>query len=545
MRYANHFSTLVTPQNERADSRQVQNSAGGFTFELTPQKRLERFLILGCEGGTYYASERKLTKENAGVVTAALNQDGAAAVEAIAALSESGRAPKNDPSIFALAIACGHSDPAVRRAAEAAVPRVCRTGTHLFQFVSAVENFRGWGRGLKKAVGGWYSSKTADELAYQVAKYQQREGWSHRDVLRKAHIDGLLADSGHRAVYRYVVSGAGGMGERTVARKTGATSHFSGQELPEYLEAFEKLKRATTPGEAMLLIGAYNFTHEMVPSALLKSPEVWEALLQRMPMTAMIRSLARMTAIGLVKPLSSAMGTIVERLGDAERLKKARVHPIQVLSALLTYRQGHGEKGSLSWEPVQQIVDALDGAFYSAFDAIEPTGKRTLLAIDVSGSMQSGVIAGVPGLTPQVGAAAMAMVTARVEKNYHVMAFGHQPRDLPISPRMRLDEVCRVLDGWDGGRTDCAQPMIYAGRNKLSVDVFQVYTDNETWAGHIHPHQALRVYRNGTGIASKLAVVGMTSTGFTIADPRDPGQLDFVGFDAAAPQVLAQFAADA
>ena len=33
------------------------------------------------------------------------------------------------------------------------------------------------------------------------------------------------------------------------------------------------------------------------------------------------------------------------------------------------------------------------------------------------------------------------------------------------------------------GGTDCAQPMIYAKKKKLEVDVFIVYTDCETWTG--------------------------------------------------------------
>jgi len=33
------------------------------------------------------------------------------------------------------------------------------------------------------------------------------------------------------------------------------------------------------------------------------------------------------------------------------------------------------------------------------------------------------------------------------------------------------------------------------------------------------------------------------SNGFTIADPNDPGMLDVVGFDTAAPQLIADFAA--
>jgi 60 kDa SS-A/Ro ribonucleoprotein len=35
----------------------------------------------------------------------------------------------------------------------------------------------------------------------------------------------------------------------------------------------------------------------------------------------------------------------------------------------------------------------------------------------------------------------------------------------------------------------------------------------------------------------------MASNGFSIADPSDPGMLDVVGFDASAPQVMADFAA--
>ncbi len=68
-----------------------------------------------------------------------------------------------------------------------------------------------------------------------------------------------------------------------------------------------------------------------------------------------------------------------------------------------------------------------------------------------------------------------------------------------------------------------------------------VYTGSETWAGAIHPVQALREYREKTGIAAKLVVVGMVSNGFSIADPDDGGMLDVVGFDAAAPAVNADF----
>ena len=91
------------------------------------------------------------------------------------------------------------------------------------------------------------------------------------------------------------------------------------------------------------------------------------------------------------------------------------------------------------------------------------------------------------------------------------------------------------------GGTDCAQPMIYAKKKKLKVDVFIVYTDCETWAGRIHPSEALKRYRASSGIDAKLIVCAMTSNGFTLADPEDRGMLDMAGFDAAAPDVIKQF----
>jgi 60 kDa SS-A/Ro ribonucleoprotein len=63
------------------------------------------------------------------------------------------------------------------------------------------------------------------------------------------------------------------------------------------------------------------------------------------------------------------------------------------------------------------------------------------------------------------------------------------------------------------------------------------------WSSPGDPSQALEQYRQKTGIAAKLVVVGMVSNGFSIADPNDAGMLDVVGFDTATSQVISEFAA--
>ena len=84
--------------------------------------------------------------------------------------------------------------------------------------------------------------------------------------------------------------------------------------------------------------------------------------------------------------------------------------------------------------------------------------------------------------------------------------------------------------------------MTYAIQHNLNVDVFVVYTDCETRIVDIQPSEALKQYREHSGIRdAKLIVVAMTSNGFTIADPDDPGMFDMVGFDSHAPEVMREF----
>jgi 60 kDa SS-A/Ro ribonucleoprotein len=272
--------------------------------------------------------------------------------------------------------------------------------------------------------------------------------------------------------------------------------------------------------------------------------KVWEALLDDMPMEAMLRNLATMTRIGLIKPLGAETKIITSKLRDADAICRSRLHPLKILAALVTYQSGKSVRGENTWTPVQAIVDALNDAFYLAFGNVDPTGKNILLALDVSGSMGSGSIGAMPGMTPRVASTAMALVTANVEPNYHIMGFSHTLIPVPVSPRQRLDDALRITSNIPFGGTDCALPMIYALQNNLKVDAFVIYTDSETYANpRMHPVQALREYRRKTGIQAKLIVVGMLSNGFTIADPDDKGCLDVVGFDTATPSVLSGFIA--
>ncbi len=542
------FITRITSQTQPLPgASQVANHAGGFVFAVDEWTRLRRFLILGVDGPTYYATEQALVKENAEAVRACIALDGKRTVDEIVAISVAGRNPKQHAVTFALAACAAAEDAETRAYALEVLNKVCRTGTQLFLFAGYVEQFRGWGRGLRRAIGGWYVNRDADALALQLVKYQQREGWSHRDLLRLAKPQ-PIRDSQTDLALRWAVG------------KSDATSITNG---PAMIRAFESAKLAETPTASAALVETHRLPWEAVKSEHLRSPEVWSKLIPTMGLGALVRNLGRMTENGTLRTRNEASNTLLQRLADVDGIRKARLHPISVLSALLTYRNGRGVRGRLTWTPITAIVDALDAAFYASFGAVEPAGKRTLLALDVSGSMDGGVIAGVPGLTPKLASAAMAAITLATEPHVETVVFtclgkqqwhsphggshGHRQASgitpLALSKRQRLDDIVSTVSGLPFFGTDCALPMLYAIDKNLTVDHFVIYTDSETWAGAIHPVQALQRYRERSGIAAKLTVVAMTSTGFSIADPRDAGMLDVVGFDTAAPQLMADFAA--
>lgn len=553
--YSNFVASLgVTPQTQPIPGKsQVKNNAGGYSFKLDPWMQLERFLILGTEGGSYYASEQKLTQENAKMIMELLKLDGRRVVDTLVDVSMNGRAYKQNPTLFTLALATSYTDDAtsdyaddLRRYALSKLNDVCRTGTMLFTYVEYTNKMRGWGTGLQKAIGNWYLDRTPDNLATQLVKYRQRGGWSHRDVLRKAHVKvGKLVGvnaitntnqkgkefNSLRGVYDQEHPNAS-----LIAWATGKAEAANSK----LVEGFLRAQKATTAKEFVSLIEEYKLPWEALPTQALNMPEVWVALAPHLGITALLRNLGKMGATGGLVSHSELAKIVNARITDFDAYKKARVHPMQVLLAGNVYAAGKGVKGNNTWNPVSTVVDNLNSAFYASFGALQTTGKRRGLYLDVSGSMTWGSISGTH-LTPRDATAALALVAMNQDPESEIWAFTTNIKRLGITAKTRLNDAIKIVSNLPFGGTDCALPMVEALKNKTELDSFEIYTDSETWAGRSHPVQALKAYRDGMGINAKLIVNGMVSNGFSIADPSDGNSLDVVGFDANVPKVIDDF----
>jgi 60 kDa SS-A/Ro ribonucleoprotein len=543
------INTVRTPQTEPIPGRQkemVRNNAGGFTFGKDLFTKLEDFLILGTTGGTYYVGEREHTYANAQVVFDAVTADGLRAVQLANNISVAGRAPKNFPALFVLAAAFARGDLDARRAARVALPNVARTTDHFAHFWGYYKNLKGKpsGRGsapvmnrlMRSTLADWFTHDDPDRVAFRACKARARktgsgEPFALKDMLRLAKP--TTTDPRVDTLFGWL---------------TGNVDDASAAEVLPSVEKFRIAKAVTRPAEAVTAVQTLRVPWEFLPDEVLDSPEVWTALAETVGMTALIRNLARMTRIGALAPFGKANATAVRRLTDAEALRKARVHPLEVYLALKVYNCGFAQPNpkapARTWTPVAAISDALEEAYELCFAHAEPSGRKLLVAVDSSGSMTTSTGRVVLGGSP-IGhayeiACGLAVTMSRIEKgNVHVIDVDTDVHSSRVTPRTNLREIA----GWrpSGGGTNLALPFAWAQRERMAVDGILVLTDNETWAGRQHPSQALAGYRAAVNPDARVIVASMTAAGHTIADPRDEGVLQVAGFDAALPQLVSGF----
>ena len=471
--------------------------------------RLRRFLILGTDGGTFYASEKDHTLDNIAVVKECIATDPARTVLEAVDVSIRGLAKSNEPAIYVMAMTSMYSVSLEN------MPKVVRTSTHLFTYIDMIKKLkpRGFGNALRRAIGNWYAAKNDEQVAYQLIKYRQRNGWTHRDVM-------MHGRPSHREVYKYVKPDAE-IDLMKISPKAGDLLRYADQAI-----------HATSLSDVIEAIQVANIPWECVPTNMLNDPMVWYELFAAgaVPYMATVRNFNRFLKMGdnfLIEKASKI-------IGDPLVIRKSKVHPIQLLNA---------------WKANNNHVAArvFEDAFEHAYVNVEPTGKRIMIGVDVSGSMDSPVDRKTHNwgaaltLTHREAVVATATVMHEVEPaNIDIVAFSDGLVPMRFYPKLSTNiQTTSKLRFSD---TDCTLPMAFAAQNHLKYDAFVILTDNETNMNRFPPAEVLRRYRKESGVEDcKLVVMATTATKFSIADPDDANMLDIVGFSPDAPAVVSQF----
>ena len=210
------------PQTCKFNIDQVLNCSGGYVWKLTPIEHVNRYLVLGGakDMGNYYKQADEVSHECAlSVLQMIRTPDTSQFVQLcdlLKAVSLGGRAPKQEPVLLSVAAAIVFAKNSKEKEIAFETAKVCiRIPTHMFMLAGFVRDLsmaktvhkgKGWGTGFRKAMAHYYLSHTGRELAYHMTKYQNREGWTHADMIRMLHINpATLADDGARLMFDYVM----------------------------------------------------------------------------------------------------------------------------------------------------------------------------------------------------------------------------------------------------------------------------------------------------------------------------------------------------
>jgi 60 kDa SS-A/Ro ribonucleoprotein len=518
-----------TPQSQPIPGREtemIQGRSGGWMFDAGVWNMLRRCLLIGTAQSTYYADKRELSNDFVSVVQECIKIDPDRVAAEILYASD-GRAINNSAPLFALVWLSMGETPEAKKAFQELFPQVVRTGSHFYEWLSYTKSLRGFGKVVREVGKKWLTREDVKGLAYQLLKYQQRYGFTHRDALRLFHVKPPTED--HNQLFNWITKGW----------------EFLPTEIPSEALAqvwwYEWLKR--NPDQTHKAIAQGHLTHEMAAPVGKMDKSAWQLLFNEMPIGAMLRNLGSLTELGVLKADEPANLERVEAvLSDRQYLRKGRIHPIDVLKALKTYQSG-GQLGrsQKTWNPVGRIVDILELALEISFDIAEPTNKVFMHAVDISGSMSCGTVSSV-GLTCCEIATTMALVTAKAEKNYAIRGFSTDFVDLGITKQDSFSSAMKKARDRNFGGTDASVAYDWMIKNKFKADVVCFWTDSESWAGRRHPAQALAEYRQKVNPNAKAVYVTLAPYQITLVDPKDPLSWDLSGFDPGTPRLIQMLA---
>ncbi|MGL5871904.1 MAG: TROVE domain-containing protein [Xenococcaceae cyanobacterium] len=536
-----------TSQNQPIPGREsemIQGRSGGYMFDAGIWKMLRRCLLIGTAQSTYYANKNELTGDFVETIKRAVAEDASRVAEEIIYASD-GRSINNSAPILALVLLSMGETPEAKRAFMEIFSQVVRTASHFYEWLSYTKSLRGFGKVIREVGKTWLAKEDVKALAYQLLKYQQRHGFQHRDALRLFHPTPPTED--HNLLYNWVTKGW--------------------SELPSEIPSdalaqiwwYEWLKR--NPDKTHEAIAKGRLTHEMAAPVGRMDREAWQLLFDEMPIGAMLRNLGSLTQLGVLQEDAKSEDTsnkssasIVKAkknldrveavLNDKNYLRRGRIHPIDVLKALKTYQSGGSiGRSQKTWIPISRITDILEKAVELAFDVVCPTNKVFMHAVDVSSSMSCGVVNSV-GLSCCEIATAMALVTAKAEKNYVIRGFANDFRDLGITKNDSFGSALKKAKNQNFGGTDASVAYDWMIKNKFKADVICFWTDNESWAGYKHPTQALAQYRQKVNPDIKAVYVTLAPYNISLVDPQDPLSWDLAGFDPGVPRLIQMLATD-
>ena len=440
MASTNLFSTI---RGALMPSATVRNEAGGLAYARTPESALALYAATGCFNGTYYASDEQQLER--ALQLCAQVDPGFVARTAIYARQVAHM--KDMPALLLATLTTRDRDAFAR-----AFHRVIDNGRMLRNFVQILRSGRVGRKSLgtlpRRMVRQWLEQASVDAIVNAAIGNQP----SLADVIRMVHPK--PADAQREALYAWVIGKA-----------------YREELLPEKLQAYEAFKRE--PGEALPDMPFQYYT------ALQLTPSHWKTLAGNASWQTLRMNLNTFARNGVFTD-EAMVEQIAARLRDPGQIGRARVFPYQLLMAF----------NAIGADLPTAIGEALQDAMEVATRQVPVLDGKVVIAVDVSGSMQSPVTGYRKGSTTAVRcvdvAALVAACVQRTNPDARVMPFNTEVRELRLNPRDSVMTQARQLAALLGGGTAISSPLVRLNSERAKVDLLVVVSDNESWKDTRH-----------------------------------------------------------
>nr|CAB3267268.1 60 kDa SS-A/Ro ribonucleoprotein-like [Phallusia mammillata] len=520
-----------------------------FRWKVSEISKFWRFLYLGTETGAFQAYAENVDFPN-NPCDLALDQLlknglGMSVIGSICKLANEDVARFQKTITYALAV-CACSDGDAKKSSFDLVSQICTYPTMLLQFAfyyqainQSVKNHKGWTKGIKAAVGKWYSNKRSYDVAFAVSSCPSFNHLSHRRLIKLSHIkpsDSLSL----QILSKYITQGFSKV-RQEYGDQASKSDDPEVKQLMELLHAVTQIKQANSSNDLSLLIAKHGLTWGHLPHSLHNNTEMWKSTIPEIPLDILIQKLPYLQAMKVIDDGNKYSKIVIDRL--TTQVSSSQMHPFRILWHKHIYAAGFNRRGGKKWIANKDILEALDTAFYKAIKNVKPTGKRICVTTDASKSMKGNLVNShcMDCLTV---ISAMCLILAKTESNVSIQAFSKKLQEVNVTKDDTIATFRQKIVEVPLGGTDCARPMISAKTKKHKFDCFIIFTDKETWHGKTIPTAALWQYRQKLELPAKLIVVALTAKKFQVADASDRGMLDICGFSEHTPQIISDFIAD-
>ena len=494
------------------------NEAGGAAFALSAKAALAQFACTGTFNSTYYVDAEDQLK----TVERLVGEVPSTFIAKLAVYARENGKTKDMPAYLLAVLAARGEIELVK----AIFNRVCSNSKMLCNFVQIIRSGsvgrKSFGTAIKRLIQSWLNEKQGKSLYLASVGHSDP---SIADIIKMVHP--LAVDQYQQTMFSYLLG-----------------RPYNEDFLDDDLVIFEALKKGETKQIPDL-------PFQSLTNCKL-SAEQWKAVARNMPWNTLRMNLNNLARKGVFDD-RYLVSELAEKLANPDEVRKNSVFPYQLMTTF------QSTEATLPTE----LSNALQQAMETAVENVPALPGRTMVAIDVSGSMGSPITGRRAGATSKTRcvdvAALIACSLLRKNKATLVVAFdmagGRYGRrnfgladvvndGLYIPKLNAFDAVltnANKLATYGGGGTDCSLPFAYLNRENISVDNIMLVSDNESWAGRsggacAEWYQYAAGHRN-----AKLCNVDIQPTSSTQVPDRTGKVLNIGGFSDAVYAVMNEF----